>query len=383
MKRIWNKAPLFLILMLALVAAAATHTYAAQSFSLYTPYPSITVTPGESINFSVDVLNNSSDIAESDLQVTGLPANWEAELSADGWSVQQIAVKPNSSQTLTMQVDVPLQVDKGTYHFQLVAGGRASLPLSVTVSEQGTYKTELTSDQPNMEGHAGSTFNYQTTLRNRTAEKQLYALTAEAPQGWDVQFKVDGKAVSSANVDANGTRDISIDITPPEKVKSGSYKIPIKAATNSTTASTELEAVITGSYDLEVTTPSGLLSTDVTAGDEKKLQLSINNTGTADLHDISLSSSAPANWEVTFEPSKITKLEAGKSAEVTATLKADNKAIAGDYVVNVSASAPEASSEAQFRIAVQTSVLWGWLGVLIIVAVIAGVYYLFRTYGRR
>jgi uncharacterized membrane protein len=134
---------------------------------------------------------------------------------------------------------------------------------------------------------------------------------------------------------------------------------------------------------VELTTPTGVLSTSVTAGDSKTLDLTVKNTGSARLIDLEMNSSPPPNWEVTFEPSKITSLEPGQSTTVKATIKADKKAIAGDYVTGISVKSPEASSEAQFRVTVKTSVLWGWLGVLIIAAVIGFVYYLFRTYGRR
>jgi len=36
-----------------------------------------------------------------------------------------------------------------------------------------------------------------------------------------------------------------------------------------------------------------------------------------------------------------------------------------------------------FRITVETSMLWGLIGVLIILVVIGGIYYLIRKYGRR
>jgi uncharacterized membrane protein len=68
---------------------------------------------------------------------------------------------------------------------------------------------------------------------------------------------------------------------------------------------------------------------------------------------------------------------------VTATIKADKNAIAGDYVVSMTAKTAEKSSDATLRMTVKTSVLWGWIGILIIIAVIGGVYYLFRKYGRR
>jgi len=385
MRSVWRKR--FGWMLAAFIGFAACHpassSLAAESLSLYTPYPNITVTPGESIQFSVDIINNTGSIEDAQLYVADLPSKWEAKLTADGWSVQQVAVKPNDSRNVSLQVDVPLDANKGTYQFQLAARGKTVLPLTVNVSQQGTFKTELTTEQPNMQGHADSSFQYKVTLRNRTAESQLYSLAAEAPQGWTVQFKSEGKNVTSVNVEANATKDIDVEITPPEQVKSGSYKIPVKASTSSTSAQTELEAVITGKYDVELSTPNGLLSTDVTAGDEKTMPLKVTNTGSADLHEIDLSASTPVNWEVTFEPKRINKLEAGKSVEVMATIKADDKAIAGDYVVSMNANAPEASSEAQFRVAVETSLLWGWIGVLVIAGVAGGVYYLFRQYGRR
>ncbi len=72
-----------------------------------------------------------------------------------------------------------------------------------------------------------------------------------------------------------------------------------------------------------------------------------------------------------------------QGSTVTATIKADKKAIPGDYVTNLEARTPEASSKASFRMSVKTPMLWGWIGVLIIAAAIGTVWYLFRKYGRR
>ena len=134
---------------------------------------------------------------------------------------------------------------------------------------------------------------------------------------------------------------------------------------------------------MELTTPRGLLSTDVTAGDVKKIELEVRNTGSALLKDIQLSANKPAYWEVTFEPSKVDALKAGETSTVMATLKASKKALPGDYVTTIMAKTPEVNADAQFRIAVKTPMIWGWVGVLIIIATIGVVYYLFRKYGRR
>ena len=138
-----------------------------------------------------------------------------------------------------------------------------------------------------------------------------------------------------------------------------------------------------GGANVELTTPTGLLSTDVTAGESKRVQLALKNSGSADLKNVEMKFSAPANWDVVFEPAKIPLLRPGATVDVFATIKADKKAIAGDYVTELEAKTPEISSKASFRISVETSLLWGWLGIMIILAAIACVYYLIRKYGRR
>lgn len=371
------------LLLLTGIVFAGGDSVSAQSVTLYTPYTKIAVPPGESIDYSIDIINNGSRVRDAEISISGLPEGWEYDLKSGGWSVGQLSVLPDGKQSLSLTVDVPLKVDKGSYSFNVVAGGLDVLPLTVTVSEQGTFKTEFTAEQPNMEGAADATFTFNTELKNRTAEKQLYALRANAPRGWSVAFKPDYKQATSVSIEPNATSKISVEIDPPDQMKAGTYKIPVQAATSATSASLELEVVVTGSYDMELTTPGGLLSTDITAGDRERVKLLVKNTGSSDLKDIDLSFSAPANWDVTFEPEKVPSLAPGKSAEVFATIEAADKAIAGDYVTNLEAQTPEVSSEAAFRISVKTSMLWGWIGVLIILLALGSVYRLFRKYGRR
>ncbi len=251
------------------------------------------------------------------------------------------------------------------------------------ISEQGTFKTEFTTEQPNREGHAGAVFSFNTNLKNLTADKQTYALMANSPRGWVVTFKSNAQQVTSVNTEPNSTQLIVIEIKPPEKVEAGRYKIPVSATTSSTSANLDLEVVITGSYSMELTTPTGLLSTNITAGEEKRIELIIKNTGSSELDNIKLNFSAPVNWDVIFDPKNIDILLSGKEARFYATVKAAKKAIPGDYVTNIDASTPEASSKVTFRISVETPLLWGWIGVLVIIAALGSVYYLFRKYGRR
>lgn len=355
----------------------------AQRITLYTPYTKISVPPGESIDYSVDVINNGGAVGTADLAVTGLPEGWSYELKSGGWAVQELAVLPREKKNVSFKLQVPYRVEKGTYHFQLVAKGSTRLPLTVSISEQGSFKSEFNTDQANMEGAANSTFTFNSTLRNPSSEEQVYGLRAQVPQGWNALFRANGKQVSSVSIGANQTQNITIELDPPDHLGAGSYKIPIVASTSGMSSDLELEVVITGSYNLALTTPTGKLSTSITAGGEEKVELQVKNTGSAPLKNVEMKSSVPVDWTISFEPSKIDVIAPGQHAQVVATINAARKSVAGDYVANLEAKAPEKSATASFRFSVRTPLLWGWLGILIIIGALGGVYYLFRKYGRR
>jgi uncharacterized membrane protein len=370
----------FTICIFGFGSNAATMT---DSVTLYTPFTQVSVSPGETINYTVDVINNTSDIQTVGLSMSGVSRGWVCSMKSEGLTIGQISVLPHDKKSFTLAVVVPLKVNKGTYNFRLNAGNSASLPLSVIISEQGTFKTEFESQQANMQGHSNSQFSYSATLSNMTADRQNYALMANAPRGWSVTFKNKFQPVTSISIEPNNSENVVIEIKPPAEVETGTYKIPVRAVTSSTSAELDLEAVVLGTYDVVISTPVGLLSTKITAGEAKKVDFIVNNTGTSVLSDIRLLPAAPPDWEVTFEPRTVVNLLPGKTTQVTATIKASKKAIPGDYVINVEARTPEVSSKVNLRATVETPLVWGWIGVLIIIASIAVVYFLFRRYGRR
>ena len=374
---------LFLSSVLGIVFLNTINASATSGVTLYTPFTELSVPPGESINYNIDVINKGSEVRNVKISVLGMPRDWNYSLKSGGWNIKEISVLPNEKKTLTFKVNVPLKINKGTYRFRVEARGLYSLPLVVIVSKQGTFKTEFTTNQANMEGNSTSTFTYSANLKNVTDEKQLYSLRAEAPRGWEVTFKANYKEATSVSIDPNASSNLSISIKPPEEVKAGTYKIPVSASTDATSANLELEAVITGTYKMELTTPTGLLSSDITAGQEKRIKLLIKNTGSAELKNIRLSSSSPVDWDITFDPKIVEQLQPGVSTNVFATVKASKKAIPGDYETKLYAKTPETSSDVTFRFTVKTPMLWGWIGVLIIIVAIGSIYYLFQKYGRR
>ncbi len=244
-------------------------------------------------------------------------------------------------------------------------------------------KSSFTARLMNIEAATNEVFRYNTTLHNGDGKSKIVELKAELPIGWIISYKVDGNQVTSLAMDAGKTQDISIEINAAANAAPSKYKIPVKAVSGQETLVLNLEAVVKGSYGLTLTTPSGRLSEELTSGSHQDIQLIVKNTGTLPLNDIDLSSQLPANWEASFEPSKISRLEPGKSQELKARLKVPDKTIAGDYAATFTASNPNSNAPAAFRMIVKTSLLSGWIGIMVILLSVGLVYYLIRKYGRR
>lgn len=244
-------------------------------------------------------------------------------------------------------------------------------------------KSGFTAKLMNIEAATSETFRYNTTLHNGSASARIYELKADLPVGWMIAYKVDGNQVTSINMDAGKTQDISIEINATTTTAPKKYTIPVKAISNSDTLLLNLEAVVKGSYGMTLTTPTGRLSDEVTSGSQKQLQLVITNSGSLPLNDVQISSQLPTGWESSFDPTSTKRLEPGKTITVTATLKVPDKTIAGDYAANFTATNSNTSVPIAFRLMVKTSLLSGWIGIVVILLAIGIVYYLIRKYGRR
>lgn len=255
--------------------------------------------------------------------------------------------------------------------------------LSLQAQTVKPLKSNFEARLMNIESPSNKPFRYTATLSNGSAQSVNYSFNAQLPDGWQISYRVEGSQVTSLMMQANKSQEISIEISCPISAKPNKYKIPVKAISAQDTLTLDLEAVVKGSYALELTTPSGRLSDEVVSGSNKEILLKVKNTGTLPLNALELSSQLPSRWEATFDPANIKQLEAGKSIDVKVNLKVPDKTIAGDYATKFEIKSANSNADISFRMIVKTSLLSGWVGLLVIVLAIGLVYYLIRKYGRR
>ena len=189
--------------------------------------------------------------------------------------------------------------------------------------------------------------------------------------------------MSSLEVESGSSASVTITVTPPDKVEAGEYEIDCAATSAREQLSTALNVKILGTYEMELSTPDGRLSFDAYGDKESQVTLKLTNSGNIPLENITLSSSAPSGWEVSFDSSVIDSLEAGASKEVIARVKPSKEALTGDYITVFNADCDSQSTTAQFRVTVKTQTGWGIFAVVIIILVAGGLYYIMKKYGRR
>ncbi len=338
---------------------------------LMSDYPAVTLRPGETSTISLRLQNYNMTPERLGLSVTGVPAGWTATLLGGGQPVAAAMPAANSSVSLSLRLDVPKNAAMGTQTITVAAQGNATnlqLPINVTLAKDLPAKLTLTPQLPDLRGTSKSSFEYQLGIKNDSGKKLTVSLSAQAPQNFDTSFteQYGTQELKAVPVDAGQSKDVKLKVTPPNTAAAGDYKIIARVAAEDASATADLAMTITGQPKLEISGREGLVSTRASAGKESSVPVIITNTGTAPADDIQLTGSTPSGWKITFDPKTVDRIAPNDNKEVQALITPTEKAIAGDYVTTVRASARGESASTNFRVTVTTSTMWGIAGVGII-----------------
>jgi len=245
---------------------------------------------------------------------------------------------------------------------------------------------------PVLSAKSGGVFEFSVDLKYQGSERKRFDLTLTTPPDWGA-FVVAGypeKQIPAIEMGPSGLyptpETVKVQFGPlrgkfPEP---GDYVLTLEASSGALKESIKLKAVVTARYELAMSTATGRLNTEVDAGKENHLSIELINTGSAVIENITFSSTKPEGWSITFAPDKVKSLDSGLTQEVDVVIKPPSKTIAGDYMITLKAESKEYSPDSlQIRVTVLTPTIWGWVGVLIVLVVIAGVGVVFWRLGRR
>jgi uncharacterized membrane protein len=361
---------------------------AAGGVELSTPYAAVAVEPGNTASFALDITSNVE--RRVNLTVAAVPDGWTATLRGGGFIVDGVTAGPAGAPDVTLDVEVPDTAKDGSYRVSVRASGGGdavdTLDLDLRVAAASGGSVTLTTDNPALRDDAAATFPFSLSLENGTPRELTFALSTEAPGvGWIVNATPSGQTqVASFAVAAGASETISVSVDPPDTVAAGTYPITLTATAGDQSAKAELQVEIVGATSMVLTTPDQRLSTNAEAGRQKDLQVIVQNDGTNPIAAVSLSGTAPQGWEVKFDPEAIPQVLPDQSQPATVHLTPSGSAIAGDYVVTLTARTADGASEAiNLRVTVDTPWSWGLIGGALIVLTLVGLSWVFQRYGRR
>ena len=357
-------------------------------FFLTTPFPDFTIAAGETADIRLTLKNTGLPPQRTAVSVGGLPTGWTSSLKGDGHEITTAIVNENDTQEVDLAVTPATSITGGTYKFEVDAHygtGTATLPLSLTVSPEKPAGIKLEPTLPALRGTPTTTFDYQVKITNQSSKDELFNLAADTPPGFTSTFKhgYDTAEITGVPIKAGAEDTITLEIKANPSIAAGQYPIALKVQAGDLSAATKLGLEITGQPDLSLTGPEQRLSGSATAGQASTFPFTLSNTGSAPAQNVKFSASAPTDWTVTFDPDSLPSLDANGTQPVNVKITPSDKAIAGDYVVTVSANADGTSQSAQFRVTVNTSTIWGLVGLIIIAIAVIIIVLAVLRYGRR
>ena len=359
-------------------------------------YPGVEVAAEEDVSMDVIFYNRGRSDESVDVEVISVPEGWTARVKTYRYTVRGVHVPSGEDKSLTFEAEPDEGVGPGEYAFMIKAQSRdGRFQMSETIRVVVTKKQEegkkeskgvkLTTSYPVLRGPSDAKFEFSVEVDSKLDEDAVFDLFSQGPEGWDLNFKpaYESKYISSLRLKANQSKTVAVEVKPSARAQAGEYPINVRVSSGDAKAEAELMVVLTGTYGLEVGTPSGLLSLDARQGRSANMSIYVKNTGSATNSDIRFMTFKPENWKVEFEPEKIVSIEPGDLKQVEVTITPYEEALVGDYSVAVDIQGEKASKDIEFRVTVKASTAWGWIGIGIIVVVVAGLTGLFRWLGRR
>lgn len=364
-----------------------------RGIAIYTEYSGVIVPPGESVRMDLTAENKGKRDENISMKISQAPKGWRVSLKAPNFIVDAVPVPATKTRTLTFLAEPDKKVKPGNYQFQIDAqteDGKftSTQKVAVTVREKAAMGEDftVTTSYPVLKGQTDAKFEFSLEVNNKSEADRNFNLSAQAPPKWEINFKpaYEQKQISSFRIKGGASQTVAVEVTPSRDAKAGSFPIVVAIASGDKKQDVKLTVVLTGIYKLDAGTPTGLLSLEALAGKAAQMSLFVKNTGSAVNQNISFSSFKPENWKVEFKPEKIDALEPDAMKQVEVIITPAGQALVGDYSVGLSVDGEKGSSKTvEMRVSVKTSAAWGWIGIIIIVLVIAGLGGLFLWLGRR
>jgi len=235
--------------------ASPLNVRAEDGMNFYTTTPGISLTAGDSADFSLYFSGLSRNGEDISLEIASIPDGFSGYFKSGSYEVNQVhATSDTEKSTVSFYLTTEKEVTEGKQDIILKAtsesGMTDNLKLSINISELQSGESNFNVEYPDQEGVTGTVFSYSTTLINNSLTDQNYNFSTNAPDGWTVTYSSGDTQVSSLDVKAGESEGVKITVTPPQDIAAGDYPISCTATSAKEKLSTDLNVKILGTYDL-------------------------------------------------------------------------------------------------------------------------------------
>lgn len=261
-----------------------------------------------------------------------------------------------------------------------------TVDLGIVPLEKENFFAEIRVKSPSRIAAIGTNPQYEMTLKNAGRNDDTYSLSVQGlPEQWYARFKESSTAteeVSEIYVPSGEEKTLYLDLIPPYSVGVGEYNLTAVIGSSAREYEENLTLRLRGSYDLRTYTKS--YRHEINRGDTLTFDMTVTNAGVGGaLTNIGINMSAPEGWRVTVDPASVASLEAGERATVQVTVIPPADIVAGEYKVVALAKCDQDEEEDEYRVVVKEQSYVAVLGILVMAGIGAGLWYMFRKYGRR
>lgn len=357
-------------------------------------YTGVIVPAGEDVSIDLNVVNKGRQDEFIELSLTQVPEGWTARIKTYSFDVTGVYVASDKSKSLTLKAEPEKDLKPGKYTFgiqgrtqdgKLVSTSQVTVTTKEKEEDKKIKGVNLNTSYPVLQGPTDARFEFSVEVENKTDKDSIFNLTASGPPNWELNFKpaYEDKFISSLRLKERQTQSVALEVKPYLLSEAGTYPIAVKVSSADAKGEAELTVILTGTYKMDMGTPTGLLSLTAMRGEPTNVSFYVKNSGSAVQNNVRFLSIKPEKWMVEFKPQTLESLPPGETKQIEVTVTPALEALVGDYSVNVMAEGERVNKNLEFRVSVKASSVWGWIGIGIIVLVLLGLVALFFYVGRR
>jgi uncharacterized membrane protein len=245
----------------------------------------------------------------------------------------------------------------------------------------------VTVQSPILTTTASTNAKYSFTVENRGKSDDTYKLSVEgAPAGWYFRFReTSGQEIDLSDVfiESGDSEELTLEAIPPHGVDTGTYNFTMVVDSSQSVYTENLTEIIRGDYELNVYADQYQYDY-YKGGSPLTFDLTLTNDGTAGtLTNVAVAVSAPDGWNVDVDPETIAGIQSGQAETVALRVVPPADISASEYKISVDITSDQTEASDDFRIDVHEQSFIGIIGIVLIVALGAGVLLMFRKYNRR